>query len=121
MELTGGYCSQGHGRWYDRGYPYSCSCCCNTKPGGLVHGGGKFRQLRMKLLCVCAQAAADIWSKHYAGALVWLAVNSHAASRHHYEQSDAFRQIIKPGWLPFSTGIDLTDIQVRTRKLPKAR
>jgi hypothetical protein len=75
----------------------------------------------MKLLCVCAQAAADIWSKHYAGALVWLAVNSHAASRHHYEQSDAFRQIIKPGWLPFSTGIDLTDIQVRTRKLPKAR
>lgn len=46
------------------------------------------------------------------GALVWLAVNSIAASRHHYEHVDKFRQIIKPGWLPYSTGIDLTDIQV---------
>lgn len=53
-----------------------------------------------------------------AGALLWLAVNTHAASRHHYENVHQFRAIIKPGWLPFSTGIDLTDIQVAQPRLP---
>ena len=48
-----------------------------------------------------------------AGALLWLAVECSAASRHHYEHTAAFRAIIKPGWLPLSTGIDLTDIQWR--------
>lgn len=47
------------------------------------------------------------------GALLWLAYMCIAASRHHYENVEKFRKIIKPGWLPFSTGIDLTDIQWR--------
>ena len=39
-------------------------------------------------------------------------MNGHAASKHHHATVAQFRQIIKPGWLPYSTGIDLTDLQV---------
>ena len=47
------------------------------------------------------------------GALVWLVIKGTAVSRHHYEHVEQFRKIIKPGWLPLSTGIDLTDVQWR--------
>jgi hypothetical protein len=78
-----------------------CTCLVRTRPA----------------LCGCPAADA-CGCTHPAGALVWLAVNTHAASRHHHENVHQFRAIIKPGWLPFSTGIDLTDIQVAQPRLP---
>uniref|UniRef100_A0A7S4KMD5 Uncharacterized protein n=1 Tax=Guillardia theta TaxID=55529 RepID=A0A7S4KMD5_GUITH len=48
------------------------------------------------------------------GALAWLAYSCTLVSREHHTNLQTFRDIISRGWIPFSTGIDLTDSQWRT-------